>query len=151
MFDKLLPQRIDNTYRGYKVALWLFGLVVGVMIVQGVVVIFNGYSTVRDADGIALDTYTPAAAQTVLALWAQRGLSRLILGSLCILALVRYRSAIPLMFVLLMLNYLAGQLIFQFVPPVRTGTPPGPIVNLIMFALMLIGLALSLRSRGARS
>ena len=151
MFDKLLPQPIDNTYRGYKAALWLFGLVVGVMTLQGVFVIFNGYSTVRDADGIPLDTYMPEAAKTVVALWAQRGLSRLLLSSLCILVLVRYRSAIPLMFVLLMLNYLVGQLIFQFVPLVRTGTPPGPIVNLIMFALMIIGLVLSLRSRGTRS
>ena len=61
MFDKLLPQRIDNTYRGYKVALWLFVLVVGVTITQGVFVIFNGYSTVMNADGIPLDTYAPAA------------------------------------------------------------------------------------------
>jgi hypothetical protein len=151
MFDKLLPQRIDNTYRGYKVALWLFGLVVGVTITQGVFIIFNGYSTVMNADGIPLDTYPPAAAQTILALWAQRGLSRLIISLLCVLVLVRYRSAIPFMFALLLLNYLAGQLIFQFVPVVRTGTPPGPIVNMIMFALMIIGLALSLRSRGVRS
>jgi hypothetical protein len=151
MFDKLLPQPIDNTYRGYKVALWLFGLVVGVTIAQGVFVILNGYSTVMGADGIPLDTYTPAAAQTVVALWAQRGLSRLIISLLCVLVLARYRSAIPLMFALLMLNYLASQLIFQFIPVVRTGTPPGPIVNMIMFAVMIIGLALSLRSRGIRT
>jgi hypothetical protein len=30
MFDKLLPQPIDNEYRGYEVALWLFTFVVGV-------------------------------------------------------------------------------------------------------------------------
>ncbi len=117
------------------------------MIFQGVLVIFNGDSTVKNADGIPLDTYTPAAAQAVLALWAQRGLSRLIISSICVLALVRYRSAIPLMFVLLMLNYLAGQLVFQFVPLARMGTPPGPVVNLIMFALMVIGFVLSLRCR----
>jgi len=151
MFDKLLPQRIDNTYRGYKLAFWLFGLVVGVTIIQGVFVIFNGYSTIMSADGIPLNTYPPAAAQTIVALWALRGLSRLIISLLCVLVLVRYRSAIPFMFALLILNFLAGQLILQFVPLVRTGNPPGPIVNLIMFALMIIGLALSLRSRGVRT
>src|SRR5947209_6105188 len=110
------------------------------MIIQGVFVIFNGYSTGMNADGIPLDTYPPAATQTIVALWAQRGLSRLIIiiSLLCVLVLVRYRSAIPFMFALLLLNYLAGQLIFQFVPVVRTGTPPGPIVNMIMFALMII-------------
>ena len=151
MFDKLLPQPIDNTYRGYKVALWLFGLVVGVRITQSMLVIFNGYSTARDADGIPLDTYTPAAAQMVVALFAQASLWRLTFCLLCVLVLVRYRSAIPFMFALLLVNYLAGQLILQFVPVIRTGTPPGPIVNQIMFALMIVGLALSLRSRGIRS
>ena len=151
MFDKLLPQPIDNTYRGYKAALWLFGLVVAVRITQSLGIIFNGYSTARDADGIPLDTYPPAAAQTAVALFAQASLWRLIFCLLCVLVLVRYRSAIPLMFVLLMLSYLAGLVILQFVPLVRTGTPPGPIVNMIVFALMVIGLALSLRNRGVRT
>ena len=151
MFDKLLPQPIDNTYRGYKVALWLFGVIVSVTITQGVFVIFNGYSTIVNADGIPLDTYPTAAAQTIVALWAHRGLSRLIISLLCILVLVRYRAAIPFMFALLAVYYLAGELIFRFLPVIRTGTPPGPIVNLIMFALMIIGLALSLRSRGIRT
>lgn len=150
MFDKLLPPRIDNTYRGYKIALWLFGLVVGVMIIQSVAVIFNGYSTVVNADGIPLDTYPPAAAQTIVALFALRSLLRLIISLMGVLVLVRYRSAIPFMFGVLLLNFLATQLILQFIPIVRTGRPPGPIVNLIMFALMIIGLVLSLRSRGIR-
>ena len=151
MFDKLLPQRIDNSYRGYQVALWLFGLVVGLRIIQSVLIIFNGYSTARDADGIPLDTYTPASAQTVVAVFAQGSLWRLIFCLLCVLVLVRYRSAVPLMFALLLMQYVAGQLALQFVPLIRSGTPPGPIVNLIMFALMIIGLVLSLRSRGARN
>jgi hypothetical protein len=151
MFDKLLPQRIDNTYRGYKVALWLFGLVVALRITQSVLAIFNGYSTARNADGIPLDTYTPAAAQTVVALFAQGALSRLIISLLCVLVLVRYRRAIPFMFVLLLLTFLAGKLIYQFVPLVSTGTSPAYIVNMVMFALMIVGLALSLWSRGAHS
>ena len=151
MFDKLLPQRIDNTYRGYRVALWLFGLVVGMMTAQSVLVIFNGYSTVMNADGIPLDTYPPAAAQTIVAVFALRSLLRLIIALLCVLVLVRYRRAIPFMFVILVLNFLAIQLILQFIPMVRTGTPPGTIVNRIMFALMIIGLALSLRTRSLRA
>lgn len=151
MLDKLLPRRLDNTYQGYKVALWLFGLVVGVKITQSVAVIFRGYATARDADGVPLDTYTPTAAQTAVALFAQGSLWRLIFCLLCAAVLIRYRSAIPLMFVLLALNYLASQLIFQFVPLPRTGTPPGPIINMIMFALMIVGLILSLRGRPIRT
>jgi hypothetical protein len=148
MINQLLPQRIDNTYRGHKLALWLFALVVSVKLLQGLTSIFNGYYVAVAADGIPLDTYSPAAAQTVVALFALLGLSRLIMSLLCVLALVRYRSAIPFMFALLMLDYLARQLILHFVPIVRTGTAPGLVVNLVLFSLMIVGLALSLWSRG---
>ncbi len=147
MFNQLLPQRIDNTYRGYTLALGLFALVVSVKILQSLLVIFNGYSVVMSADGIPLDTYTPASAQTVVAVWALSAVSRLIISLLCVLVLVRYRAAIPVMFALLALEYLARQLVLHFIPLIRTGTPPGPFVNLILFALMIVGLALSLWSR----
>ena len=100
----------------------------------------------KSADGIPVDTYAPAAAQTIVALFALGALYRLIISLLCVLVLVRYRSAIPFMFALLVLSYLASQLILQFIPIVRTGTPPGIVVNLIMFALMIVGLMLSLWS-----
>ena len=148
MINQLLPLRIDNAYRGYKLALWLFALVVSVKTFQGLMVIFDGYSIAVFADGIPLDTYTPAAAQTVVALFALLGLSRLIMSLLCVLALVRYRSAIPFMFALLVVEHLTKQLILHFVPIVRTGTEPGPVINLILLALMIVGLALSLWRRG---
>jgi hypothetical protein len=147
MFGQLLPQPIDNTYRGSKLALWLFGLVVSLRILQSLMVIFNGYSTAINADGLPLDSYPPAAAQTVVALFALSSLWRLTFCSVCALVLARYRSAVPLMFVILTLNFLAAQLLSWFVPLARTGTPPGPYVNLAQFVLTAIGLVLSLRSR----
>jgi hypothetical protein len=148
MLDKFLPQPIDNTYTGSKIALWLFGLIVFVHILQSVLVIVNGYSIAQTADGIPLETYPAAAAQTILAIFIIATLRRLIISLMCAVVLFRYRSAVPLMFVVLGLNYLGGQVIFQFVPMVRVGTPPGVVVNLIMFGLTIAGLALSLWRRG---
>ena len=147
MFDKILPQRIDNTYRGHKLALWFFAVILLVKILQSLFVMFNGYSTLMSADGIPLDTYAPAAAQTIVAIWALSGLERLIISLLCVLVLVRYRSLITFMYALLAFDYLARQLILHFVPVVRTGTSPGPVVNLVLFFLTIVGLALSLRNR----
>ena len=145
MVDILLPQSLGNTHRVNRVALWLFGLVVVVRIAQSLSVIFNGYDIARGADGIPVETYTPEAAQQIVALFAQGSLWRLTFGLLGVVVLVRYRSAVPLMFALLLLNYLASQLIFRFVPLVRTGTPVGPYVNFGLFALTVVGLILSLR------
>jgi hypothetical protein len=146
MLDKLLPPSLDNRYRGYKAALWMFGFVVAIRMVQSTMIIFNGYATVRDADGIPLDSYPADASQTIRALFAQSSLWRMLLCLLGILVLVRYRSAVALMFVLFIVNFLAAQLLSQFLPMVKTGTPPGPIVNLILFGIMIIGLGLSLTS-----
>jgi hypothetical protein len=148
MFNQLLPRRLDNTYRGRRLALWLFALVVSMRILQSLLVIFNGYSTAMNADGIPLDTYPAAAAQTVVGLFALSGLYRLILSLLCVLVLARYRAAIPFMFVVLLLNYLAAQLILRFVPLHRVGAPPASVVNLTLFAITAAGLVLSLRKRG---
>ena len=150
MLNQLLPPRLDNTYRGRKLALWLFGIVVLIRSIQSVMIIVNGYSIARSADGIPLDTYPAAAAQTILALFAISSLNRLLISLVCVVVLVRYRSAIPSMFVILALGYLVGEIILRLIPIVRVGTPPGPIVNLIMFAVMIVGLALSLWRRGDR-
>ena len=147
MLHQLLPARLDNNYRGRKLALWLFGLVVLIRSIQSTMIIVNGYSIATSADGIPLEAYPAAAAQTILALFAILSLNRLLISLVCMVVLIRYRSAIPSMFVLLALGYLAGEIILRFIPIVRVGTPPGPIVNLIMFALMIVGLVLSLWGR----
>jgi hypothetical protein len=112
------------------------------------VVIVNGHSIAQSADGIPLETYPAAAAQTIVAIFMVSSLRRLIISLICVVVLFRYRSAVPLMFVVLGLNYLGGEVIFQFVPMVRVGTPPGVVVNLIMFGFTIVGLALSLWRRG---
>ncbi len=148
MLDVLLPRRLDNEYRGSRLALWLFGLVVAMKGAQSLAIILNGYPTARDADGIPLDSFTPAVAQTVVAVFAQGSLWRLFFCLLCGLVLLRYRNAVPLMFALLALNYLAGQLVLGFVPLPRVGAPVGPHVNLLLFVVMVVGLGLSLWRRG---
>jgi hypothetical protein len=152
MFGDLLPSRIDNAFRGRALALWLLGLVLLVKLLQSVAVLASGYSIAIGADGIPLDTYPPAAAQTVVALFVFVALSRLILSLLGALVLVRYRSAVPFMCALLALDYLARQVSLHFAPLVRTGAPVGPTVNFVLFVVTILALGLSLwRRRGQPS
>ena len=147
MFKQLFPQRVDNTYRGYKLALWFFALVVLMKVGMSLNSIFNGYFVASSADGIPLGTFTSAGAQTVVSLFAIWGLAQLVICLLCILVVVRYRSMIPFMFALLLLEHLSRKLILHFLPLAKTGTPPGFAVNLVLLALMTVGVALSLRSQ----
>ena len=147
MFGDLLPKRLDNDYRGHKLALWLCGLVVEMKGTQSLAIIFNGHYTASGAVGIPLDSFTPQVAQTVVAVFAQGSLWRLFFCLLGAILLLRYRSAVPLMLALLASNYLAAQLLFEFVPLPRVGAPVGPLVNFLLFVVMCIGLALSLWRR----
>jgi hypothetical protein len=98
MFQRLFPTTLDNSYQGYRTALWLFGLILLTRMLQSVMIIFNGRSTIQGADGIPLDAYPADAAQTIQALFAQNSLWRLLVSLLGVLVLVRYRTAVPLMF-----------------------------------------------------
>ena len=148
MSNRLLPRHADNNYQGRRLALWLFGVVVLLKVIMSLNSIFNGRFVATSADGIPLDTFPPAAAQTVVALFAIWALGQLIICLVCIAVLARYRAMIPLMFALLLLEHLGRKLVLQIIPIVRTGAPPGFVVNLVLLALMVVGLTLSLWSHG---
>jgi hypothetical protein len=145
MLNRLLSRTIDNTYRGHRLAIWILALVVLMKTIMSLNSIFNGYDVATTADGIPLDTYPPAAARTIVALFAIFGLAHFVLCLLCSLVLVRYRSLVPFMLALLLLEHLSRRLILYVMPVVRVGSPPGFVVNVILLVLMIVGLALSLR------
>jgi len=130
-----------------RFTIWLLGLVVAMKATQSLAIIFNGRYTATGADGIPLDTYPAGATQTILALFALLSLWRLCVCVAGVVVLSRYRAAVPLMLALFLAQYLANQLLLQFIPLVQVGTPPGPMINLTLAALMLVGLVLSLRGR----
>ena len=89
MFNRLFPQRIDNDYRGSKIALWLFGIVALLRTVIGVNSIFIGHQVATAADGIPIDTYGPAGARAFVFVFALSGLRLLMISVIGIVALVR--------------------------------------------------------------
>jgi len=149
MLTRLFPRTLDNAYRGSKLALWLLGITILLKATQSVAIIFDGRRTAMNADGIPIDTYPAAAAQTILALFALLSLWRLLVCLAGVIVLARYRAAAPLMLAAFLLQYLAGLLLLRFVPLGSVGTPPGPTVNMALAALVLIGLLLSLRRQSA--
>jgi hypothetical protein len=147
MLKQILPQQFDNSYRGNKLSPWILGFVVLINSLQSLSAIFNGHFVVMSADGIPLDSYTPESVQNILAVFALLGLSRLIISVVGVLALVRYRSAIPLMLALLVVYYLLKYIIMYFIPFLTSGTTIAPIINIIMFGISIGGLLLSLQNR----
>ncbi len=145
MIERLIPRQADNAYQGHRLALWILALIILMKLGIGLNSVFNGHYVASFADGIPIDTYTPAGTQTVLALFAVLGLFQLMLGLLGMLVLGRYRALVPLMFSLLLLDQLGRKLILLFIPIERTGAPSGSVVYFALLAAVIVGLALSLR------
>src|SRR5205814_6037955 len=94
--------------------LWIFGFVVFMKSLQMLSSLFNGRMTLRRADGIPIDTYPPGAAQTIVSLFALLAFTYLLICVICWLVLLRYRSAVPMMFMLLLLDYVSRRAILHF-------------------------------------
>ena len=150
MFRQLLPKRVDNSYSGHRLALWLYGFVVLVKIAIGAGTLYNGRTAAADADGIPLHAFTPEGAQAFLSVFAALGLSHLVLNGIAVLVLLRYRALVPFMFSVLLLEHVLRRVVFIVLPIPRTGTSAGFSINMALIVVMVVGLVLALWQRGVQ-
>jgi hypothetical protein len=145
MIERIFPSRIDNAYRGLRAGLWVFGLVVLIRLAMGANTMINTRSIAEGADGIPLDSYGAAAAGAVVSMFALLGLSKLVIGLLGLIALIRYRAMIPLILLLMLAEHGAGRLLALARPIVRSeSAAPGFSINMALLGLLLLALLLSL-------
>ena len=148
MLNRIFPERIDNHYHGHKFAFWLLFPIIFLKVAISLVAVFAPDGGAQSADGLPLDSYGAGGADAVISLFAVWGLSQLLLGLLFVLALVRYRAMIPLIYVLILVELLAKKGIFWVKPIVTTGTTSAISLSLVLIVLSIIGLTLSLRGAG---
>ena len=92
MLKRIFPKRIDNHYRGYRLAIWLFVPITFMKVGISLVHIFYADGGAQSVSTIPLDTYTSGAAQNVIAIFSRMGLDELMLGLLFVVVLIRYRA-----------------------------------------------------------
>jgi hypothetical protein len=147
ILNLFFPTPADNTYRGRKIALWLFYPITLFTIARSLVHILAPDGGAQSIATFPLDSYTYSGAAAVVHLFALWGLSQLLLGLIYLVILWRYRSLIPLMYLLLAIEYSARLLLGGFKPVELSGTAPGAIGNIFLIPLALLMLFLSLSSR----
>lgn len=151
--SRLFPKQIDNDYRGSWSAAGILALVSFVKAMQGVESMFNTRDTAVRADGIALDTFGEAAAHQVVVMFALLGFYLTVVPLQSLVVLIRYRAAIPLMFLTLIWVQLCVRALamWQGGAALFGPHPIGFYVNLGVLAVTILGFALSLRERRAGS
>jgi hypothetical protein len=125
-----------------------FAIVVFVKTLQSLMALFDGASIAVSAHGIPLETFSPAGSQAFVTMYALFSFARLVLLSISALVLWRYRSAIPFMFAVLVLDHLGRLLILRYLPFPSADATIVAIVNIVLLALLVVGFGLSLRRGG---
>src|SRR5580693_7051120 len=151
MFKRLLPDAFDNRFRGLAPGLWLFWPIVLMSLAIDLGGIFAPDGGAQSADGIPLSTYDHAGAVAVIGVAAFLGLASLIFDLLCLLAALRYRAMVPLLYLLMVAQFLAHKAIGAMKPIPRMPSASGGEIALDIFAITVLGLVLSLTGKGYRS
>ncbi len=152
MFNRLFPKQIDNNYRGYKLAIWLLVPLLLFKTVMSVNAVgWNPLITNREvlqlADRIPLDTFSTNAAAAAVLLFALWGVTHLMLNVLGFIAVVRYRTMIPLLYLLMAIDHIGRRSLVDIYPVIKTLRTEETFVvpvNLTLIALLLIGFGMSL-------
>ncbi len=147
MLDKLIPRQATNNYTGNPIARWLFILLTIVTVGRSLVHIFAPDGGAHSIATIPLDTFAPNSAATVILIFSFWGLSQLLMGLIYMVVLWRYQTLIPLMYLLMIVEY--GMRIFlgHLKPIETTDTAPGSVGNYIILPLAIIMLVLSLQNK----
>lgn len=147
----IFPEKIDNHYRGKRIALWVFAAVTVVTIARSLVHIIAADGGAQSIATIPLDTFTAAGARTVVLMFAYWGISQLLMGLVYLLALLRYRAMIPLMYLLMVAEY-ALRLVVGRLKPIETArTAPGAVGNYVLIPLALVMFWLALPGKQHRN
>ena len=154
MLKRLFPASLGNAYQGSWIAVWLL---VPVLLMKSVIGFnlggLNPFVSVADilktADGVPMDTLTPDVARIVVSFANAWGVAIFMLCLFVWIVLLRYRSALPLAILLLLLEQLGrtGEGIFRLVTKTLSGAPPsapGAYLNLAFAVILAVALLLSL-------
>lgn len=154
MLARLFPKQLDAGYQGSAVALWLLAPVLLVKTLMGVNLSgLNPLVSVADilqtVDGVPLDTFTEEARTVVVDSASAWGAALLALCVVVWLFALRYRAALPLGILLLLLEQVvrAGPGMIEVVAGVAAGTKALSLaasINLGITLLLVISLCLSL-------
>lgn len=137
----IFPKQMDNQFKGYKIALYAFYVLTAVTLWRSQHHLFAADGGAQSIASIPVDTFTAAGAQAVIGVFGLWGLSQLIIGIVYLLVALRYRAMVPLMYVLMIVEYSFRAFYFPVAKPIpTTGTAPGAVINLpfILFSVVML-------------
>lgn len=139
----LLPAQADNTIHGSKVPFYVLIVIAAIGVVRSFIHILTPDG---GAGSIAGMDFSAAGASGIIMAFALWGSAQLVYAILQWLVIIRYRSLVPFMWALQLVETLLRILVGQIKPVMFAHTPPGAYQNYVYLVLAILMLGLSLWS-----
>ncbi len=143
VFEILLPTTADRTVRGSKIPLYVLILVATIGTVRSCIHIF---APDGGAGSIAGMNLAVTGANEVIFAFALWGSEQLIYALLQWIVILRYRSLVPLMWGVQLLETLGRMMVGRLKPVAFAHTPPGEVGNYVTLVLSVAMLVLAIWS-----
>lgn len=135
----LFPEKAGNQFPGVKLSMAVFFLIAIISTVRSLIHIFSPDGGAGSIAGLDLSVEGAEGIIFAFALW---GSGQLVLAVVQLIISFRYRSLIPMMYVLLIFEVLTRMVVGGIKPVTFAQTPPGAIGNFVILPLALVMLLL---------
>lgn len=144
--NKIFPRNVNNEFTGNNIALYAFYVLTVITLWRSQHHIFAYDGGAQSIATVPLSSFSEPASESIVALFALWGLSQLIVGLVYLVIAVRYRSLIPFMYLLMIIEYSVRatyiesykNLAMDGVAPGALGNIPIMILSMTMFLLCFI-------------
>jgi hypothetical protein len=144
----LLPAQADNRIRGMQLPVYVFTLIAMVSLIRSSIHLL---APDGGAGSIAGMNLAVAGADGIVFAFALWGSAQLVYALIQLVVAFRYRSLVPFMYVLLIVETLLRLLVGHTKPVTFAHTPPGAIGNYVILPLASLMLVMSLWRREGSS
>lgn len=139
----LFPETASNQIRGWKLPVYVFMLLAVVSTVRSCIHLFSADGGAGSIAGMDLSVQGANGIIFAFALW---GSAQLVYAIIQLLVAFRYRSLIPFMYLLLIVETLLRMLVGKMRPVSFAHTPPGALGNYVILPAAVIMLVIMLWS-----
>jgi hypothetical protein len=139
----LLPPQADNYSRGMKLPVYVFALIAIASTIRSLIHLLAPDGGAGSIAGLDLSVEGASGIIFSFALW---GSAQLVYALIQLVVVFRYRSLVPLMYSLLILEVLLRELVGLMKPVRFEHTPPGAFANYVILPLAVVMLGLAVWS-----
>lgn len=136
----LLPAAADNTIHGLRLPVYVFAVIAVLSAIRSCIHLLAPDGGAGSIAGMDLSVAGANGIVFAFALW---GSAQLVYAIMQLAVAFRYRSLVPLMYVLLIVETLLRMLVGHWKPVTFLHRPPGAIGNYVILPLAILMLGLS--------